>query len=130
MNIVYKGIEFPFRIKDSIKQRRIKMIKDTYKFYSENPDKVSFEKRKMGGNKCYYKSPEGNKCAIGRFIPDDEYSLDLEQKSASCVYHRFNVHLRKLGGDFLAALQSLHDYGFGDNHDLELRYNKILNFYK
>lgn len=27
MNIVYKGIEFPFRIKDSIKQRR---IEDTF----------------------------------------------------------------------------------------------------
>lgn len=130
MNIVYKGIEFPFRIKDSIKQRRIKLIKDTYKFYSENPDKVSVDRNIVVNGTCYYKSPDGNKCAIGRFIPDDEYSLDLEQKGALYIYYRLNVHLRKLGGDFLAALQSLHDYGFGDNHDLELRYNKILNFYK
>ena len=130
MNIVYKGIEFPFRIKDSIKQRRLKMIKDTYKFYSENPDKISVEKRNIVNNRCYYKSLKGNKCAIGRFIPDDEYSFDLELKGVSYIYYRLNAHLRKLGKDFLVELQSLHDFGFGNNHDLELRYNKLLDFCK
>ena len=126
MNIVYKGIEFPFRIKDSIKQRRIKMIKDTYKFYSENPDKVSIDRNIA----CYYKSPDGNKCAIGRFIPDDEYSFHFENENASNLLSKFNVHLQKLGSTFLNRLQKLHDDGFGKGKNLEQRYKLLLEQYK
>jgi len=130
MNIVYKGIEFPFRIKDSIKQRRIKLIKDTYKFYSENPDKVSVKREKYDKISCYYKSPDGNKCAVGRFIPDDEYSFHFENEYASNLLSKFNVHLQKLGSTFLNRLQKLHDDGFGNGENLEQSYKLLLEQYK
>ena len=130
MNIVYKGIEFPFRIKDSIKQRRIKLIKDTYKFYSENPDKVSVDRNIVVNGTCYYKSPDGNKCAIGRFIPDDEYSNNFEGKIATTIFDDLNINLKKLGSHFLYDLQNLHDLGFGRIDSLNEDYQKLLNFYK
>jgi len=130
MNIVYKGIEFPFRIKDSIKQRRIKLIKDTYKFYSENPDKVSVDRSGADNYLCYYKSQNGNKCAIGRYIPDVEYSCNIEGNTAGSIISSLNIHLQKLGSAFLSDLQSLHDWGFGEDNDKEGKYKRLLNFYK
>lgn len=79
-----------------------------------------------GSGGCFYRSPDGCKCAIGWLIPDDKYSPDLEGCSAESA----DV-IAAMGGDsqeshFYYDMQgSIHDHltvkdgNFRDN--LELR---------
>ena len=67
-----------------------------------------------GGN-CYYRSPNGRKCAIGACIPDELYLPEMDNESgltitALCIEYDF---IRKLfsdcSNDFLREMQIIHD---------------------
>ncbi len=61
------------------------------------------------GTVCAYRSPDGLKCAVGCLIHDDDYSLNLEERSVDNispeVFAYVNVNMR----DLLHRLQSVHD---------------------
>lgn len=58
---------------------------------------------------CSYRSLDGLKCAIGFSIPDEVYSKDMEEHSASVIARKFNL-FPGIRADFLDDLQlQLHD---------------------
>lgn len=66
-----------------------------------------------GGGMCAYRSPGGLKCAVGYFIPDENYSPQLEGKGASqpqvvkALPQEIVATARAL--ELLDKLQTLHD---------------------
>lgn len=60
-----------------------------------------------GMTKCKYRGPNGEKCAAGIFITDDEYYPDMEGKvvnAIECLGSKFRDSI-----DFLRTLQRIHD---------------------
>jgi len=61
-----------------------------------------------GQARCYYRSPNGNRCFIGALIPDDRYKADFENIPLWEIKSRLKDILEpeeiKLG-----ELQSIHD---------------------
>jgi hypothetical protein len=71
-----------------------------------------------GSWRCYYRSPDGLKCAIGALIPDELYSADMECNSAYEIVHVFedlaflrdaNIFDEDSVTNLLDELQVLHD---------------------
>ena len=71
---------------------------------------------------CSYRSPNGNRCAIGALIPDHLYDPDMEDNSVDAVTRLYPAVARWLGVPededsrergkpirFLSQLQSIHD---------------------
>jgi hypothetical protein len=62
---------------------------------------------------CYYRSPDGSKCAIGMIIPDDQYSPDIEGTGPRALLRINSVwHIPALddpSAGMLEALQDAHD---------------------
>lgn len=61
------------------------------------------------GDGCFYRGPDGLKCAVGQIIPDAMYDLSLEGQSARDV--KVAPILEKLGYSILLCiqLQEIHD---------------------
>lgn len=74
----------------------------------------------IDGNQCQYRSPNGNKCAVGFLIPEGNYDPKMEGKSAGShhvgpfLYRKFtDGHLTDDDEAFLTVLQEdLHDDPF------------------
>ena len=75
---------------------------------------------------CKYRGPNGNKCALGHLIPDEDYHPDMESYSPSG--HLYTPKAEKLNkyvnenlvidGDTIPVLRQLqhcHDGAIGDN---------------
>lgn len=65
----------------------------------------------LDGHICMYRAPNGDKCAAGCLIPDEQYVLSLEGQT---VYgHTMYDLLRDLGHDItlVKVLQRVHDCG-------------------
>lgn len=72
--------------------------------------------RKAGDSKnCYYRAPDGTKCAVGILIPDDQYDprMDRDNETISMIAVKFSEkpffksireHM-----SFLTDLQNIHD---------------------
>lgn len=62
---------------------------------------------------CRYLGPEGQKCALGFLIPEEEYSPSLEGLSPDNMKRRsiLPTCLEGLSLAFLNALQEVHDIG-------------------
>ncbi len=79
------------------------------------------------GNYCSYRSKNGNKCAIGCLIPDEEYKPEFERRSVAGLIQRFWIpSLDGISSLLLLDLQELHDrrynwneYGFNGESGLE-----------
>ena len=52
-----------------LQQRQLEFLEDTIKYYSEDPS----GRRSVENGQCMYKSSDGRKCAVGRFISDHLY---------------------------------------------------------
>lgn len=66
----------------------------------------------VGSNgECRYRTPEGRKCAIGIFIPDDLYYEGLEGRTAITVLDEIgeSIGLDPMDTNFLVDLQRCHD---------------------
>lgn len=60
---------------------------------------------------CLYRGPEGKKCAVGLFIPDELYSQAFENRSYFSLTNK-NPELRKfmpMDEESMNALQFVHD---------------------
>ena len=63
-------------------------------------------KRAFNGITCWYRAPDGSKCAVGCLLKDDEYRADFEGKTVGAIAlpERLSQHL-----SFLDDIQWLHD---------------------
>jgi len=94
--------------------------------------------RSANGRRCYYRSPEGLKCALGALIPDEKYDQKLEGQSAYSVEVLKAIGLGKTSRedkDFLRKLQEIHDHSEPDEWAWRLRmfaerYNLIFSIEK
>lgn len=97
----------------TIEQRRLEILNDTVRYYSENPK----ERRCVSNLQCRYsgetlgKNTEG--CGIGRLLTleqrnylDDKYP---EGESVANIFEELPKGVQRLGVDFLSDLQQLHD---------------------
>lgn len=75
-----------------------------------------------------YRGVNGTKCAIGCLIPDEQYSIDMEQKDVISIVNRYpslpfvdvNLHL-------MLTLQRLHDGGVGFRFGAQMDMDDIKN---
>jgi hypothetical protein len=78
---------------------------------------------------CVYRTPDGNRCAIGALIPDELYEerMDLKGLSVDWLIKEY-PHIKELFKDcshsLLAVLQSIHD----DNRNIHWEDNKFIGW--
>jgi len=91
-----------------LQQRQLDFLEDTIKYYSEDPS----GRRSVENGQCMYKSSDGRKCAIGRFISDHLYDCIIEGKSIDDIFVEEYIpeKLKELGFPFLSRIQTLHDW--------------------
>ena len=77
-------------------------------YYSEDP---AHRRATNGEGACSYHRDDGNRCAVGRWIPDEMYTSGMEGVSVGdhFVFSRLPEKLKNLGEDFLTDIQGLHD---------------------
>jgi len=88
---------------------RKEFLDDLIAFYSADPVGRRSVGVMRGG--CYYRGSNGRKCAIGRYIPNYQYSGKMEGLivSATAVWKALPESIRALEAPFLIACQNLHD---------------------
>jgi len=69
------------------------------------------------GNQCLYRSPEGNKCAIGLVIDDSDYIPEIESKSASKAFEMIGYECDVDDNTLNLAQERLHDDILVDDPD-------------
>lgn len=77
---------------------------------------------------CAYNAPDGNRCAVGCFIPDDIYFKDMEGQNIELLAHSYpgiNSYL-PIDAEGLCWLQLTHDnfvqYGTNTMHSVLLKW--------
>lgn len=75
-------------------------------YYSEDP---VHRRSKDEKGWCCYRDWRGNKCAIGRWIPDESYCKSMEGFRVCAIMEDLPSHVQALGEDFLMDVQQLHD---------------------
>lgn len=90
--------------------------------------KKEFKGQSKDNLACYYRGPEGTKCAIGMFIPDLSYDINMDNGESDILsVIRRNPHLvsvlplNKYG---CCKLQQIHDSGTQDKQIL----NNLIEF--
>lgn len=82
---------------------------------------------------CFYRGPNGTKCAVGALIPDRFYHESMEEKSAAALLAGFPDFRHYLGAgldvskehskaNLLTCLQEIHDCYPPDSWREKLRY--------
>lgn len=65
--------------------------------------------------KCVYRTEDGNACAVGCFIPDEDYRPEMDRRTMlpTCLEKEFPELMKKLPLEPLALeqMQSIHDRG-------------------
>jgi hypothetical protein len=95
---------------NELQQKQLDFLEDTVKYYSEDTSR-----RAVTISGCYYyRTDDGRKCAIGRFIPDDLYNEKIEEHGIDEIfkYECIPNELKELGVKFLYDIQYLHDNDF------------------
>lgn len=109
---------------------RQEMVDKVYKHFVVDVGKPSFEVVEdcHGRISCLYRGPDGSKCAVGLFIPDEEYKSEFENTEVEVVADKVSVFpVTEEDFDlFICAFQDVHDdacqnsFGrSGDNHFIE-----------
>jgi hypothetical protein len=80
---------------------------------------------------CVYRGPEGQKCAVGIFIPDTEYRSGIEGSDAKALLSGSDcppslVPMRE-HADLLDDLQIAHDGACNGNGDVDPRLRIVAN---
>lgn len=62
---------------------------------------------------CSYRNPDGNKCLVGCFIPDDKYDELMESKTVDLDFlEKYNLKVNMpLRTNIMERLQKFHDRG-------------------
>lgn len=97
------------------KEEYLALLEDTVKYYSEDPSRRS----KNDSGYCVYKSENGNRCAVGRFLVKDfNYYLYNTENSVEDLYNYYSEtdeflipEYRGYDIDFWSTLQVFHDEG-------------------
>lgn len=73
------------------------------KVVSKMADHLASQRRKSStaGNNCLYRAPDGCRCAVGALIPDDVYTIDMEDSDIESV-------LDSSDSKFLVVSEHLH----------------------
>jgi hypothetical protein len=64
---------------------------------------------------CMYRGPNGTKCAVGMFIPDDKYSHDMETFSPEAEPVKAISNLFPLTLEEMRQMQYIHDVSEPEN---------------
>lgn len=92
----------------NLKQQQLKFIETELGYYIADPSR-----RSRNGSLCFYKHPNGSTCVIGKQIPEDKYTDNLENGysvSDSFVFDKLPESVQQLGKPFLQECQYIHDY--------------------
>lgn len=95
----------------SIKEKQLAFLGETANYYNSKNRAMA----KEGENLCLYTPIKGRSkgCAIGRHIKDKKLCAKLDTMGVVTekkVFKKLPKKLKKLGQDFLDAIQLLHDY--------------------
>ena len=97
--------EFPVDM--PLAERRALFLDDLVAYYSEDTSRRAFDKTT---EEYFYRSEDGSRCAIGRYISDDVYgSNNLEGHTCDTLLGYLPSYIAALGGTFLRECQILHD---------------------
>lgn len=90
----------------SKEQKNAELLLNTVAFYASNTSRRAINR--SWSVHCMYRTLDGRKCAIGRFITDEEYNpeWDADQTSIAGIQIEIKNHYDI---EFLLDLQSLHD---------------------
>jgi len=64
-------------------------------------------------DRCWFRAPNGCKCAVGFIIPDDIYHPEMENYHPSSLKKRYpelEAYWRDVDDDLLSELQDIHDF--------------------
>ncbi len=81
---------------------------------------------------CRYRGRDGSRCAAGIFIPDAQYSEDLEGISVTCLFLRVPAFAALAGHQgLLRELQRTHDapYSWATRDGLRVSLEFVANIY-
>jgi len=99
----------------TIKERRLDFINTELGYFIEDPSRRAYNKETK--TCMYWDKTTGNKCVVGRHIPEDKYSqvsegmlVDTEKDDGGLViFNLLPLELQELGVTFLARCQEFHD---------------------
>ena len=89
----------------TIEERRRLFLDKTVEYYGEDLSRRAINE----DDSCYYRASDGKKCAIGRHIPDDKYSEDIEGNFVKAIFNLLPSEIQEFGTKFLSNVQMLHD---------------------
>jgi len=113
---------------NELQQKQLDFLEDTVKYYSEDTSR-----RAVGNYSCRYRTNDGRKCAIGRFIFDELYNEKIEEYSIDEIFKHKCIpnELKELGVSFLCDIQYLHDRDFNwENCGLSSKGEELVEFIK
>lgn len=90
-------------------QKYADVLKDFKETFIDHPENRAIEFGLNGHMRCVYRSDDGKKCAVGKYIPENSYSNDFEEKSVGDIYEDIKYCLPVDDYGFWAELQRLHD---------------------
>ncbi len=74
------------------KKSRQDVAQETFSAYVVRGERPAIRKDHAGDTQCVYRNEDGDKCAFGRFIPDNQYSRHMEQHSVTEVIRGVRVY--------------------------------------
>lgn len=101
-----------------LKAARYAFLDDMLSFYSVDPvgrrGKGDYTINGRVTSGCVYRSSDGRKCSIGRYIPDDKYTPDMEGNAVDyqIIFSALPDEIQALGESFLKTLQGIHDVDY------------------
>lgn len=108
-------------------------LEDTVAFYSADTSRRAVDDNSIS---CRYRTNDGRKCAIGRFISDENYDESIEGCEITLLDNEYLPDwMRKLNKDFLTSMQNFHDGSIfwsknGLSLDGENKYKRLKNWAK
>ena len=105
----------------TIEERRLNFLNEKLGYFIEDPSRRAYNQETES---CmYWDKSTGNKCLIGRELPEDKYSKNLEGNSIFCkeegdieeatsIFDLLPIAIQELDIEFLYNSQKLHDNSF------------------
>lgn len=109
---------------------RQQMFNIVYNYFIHNKSPLSYAEE---GDFCYYRGPNGTRCAAGLLIKDKDYIPYMEGKSFWIIGH-YIPYIKQEDHNFVGELQGAHDdaarlASFVDN-PLDFMENRLRNLAK
>lgn len=104
-----------------IEQRRLDFINTELSYFAKDPNKRAYNKETQ--TCMYWDKTTGNKCVIGKHIPEDKYNEHFESKLLQSIdkngerfiFNLLPLEIQELGLYFLQDCQLFHDYKYNFN---------------